>query len=303
MDATRTNNGSSGGTFRGTGGVRFAERRLRLILGIPINDGRLIRPITEPTAAPIVYDWHTAVADALTLRPELRKQRWVVEHRKLELIANRNFLQPDLDVVSRYRFRGFGEALIDYNGNSNAASSLVDGQFQEWQAGIEYTVPIGYRKAHAAVRNSQLALAREVEILKEQERSVHFGLSNSLSEIKRSYENMVIQRERLEATVKQINSLENKQDTIALDVLLEAHRRLLETRLRYHQAQIEYALANRNVHFEKGTLLRYCNIGLTESESPRAAYRDAAERIENRSESREPATRDLIIGTPAGISG
>lgn len=303
MDATRTNNGSSGGTFRGTGGVRFAERRLRLILGIPINDGRLIRPTTEPTAAPIVYDWHTAVADALTLRPELRKQRWVVEHRKLELIANRNFLQPDLDVVSRYRFRGFGEALIDYNGNSNAASSLVDGQFQEWQAGIEYTVPIGYRKAHAAVRNSQLALAREVEILKEQERSVHFGLSNSLSEIKRSYENMVIQRERLEATVKQINSLENKQDTIALDVLLEAHRRLLETRLRYHQAQIEYALANRNVHFEKGTLLRYCNIGLTESESPRAAYRDAAERIENRSESREPATRDLIIGTPAGISG
>jgi outer membrane protein TolC len=248
-----------------------------------------------------VYDWNTAIADALTLRPELRKQRWVIEHRKLELIANKNFLRPDLDLVGRYRFRGFGEGLVDYNGNSNATSSLLDGGLQEWQAGVEYTMPIGFRKAHTAVRNSQLALSREVEILKEQERSVHFGLSNSINEIRRSYENMLIQRQRLAATISQINTLNNKGDTIALDVLLEAHRRLLDTRLRYHQAQIDYVIANRNVHFEKGTLLQYCNIGLTESESPNAAVRDASERNQLRGSQLSPDARDRIIGT-SGMS-
>jgi outer membrane protein TolC len=301
VDSTRTNNGSSGGTFRGSGGLRFAERRLRLIVGMPINDTRIIRPSANPSEAPIVYDWNTAIADALTLRPELRKQRWVIEHRKLELIANKNFLRPDLDLVGRYRFRGFGEGLVDYNGNSNATSSLLDGGLQEWQAGVEYTMPIGFRKAHTAVRNSQLALSREVEILKEQERSVHFGLSNSINEIRRSYENMLIQRQRLAATISQINTLNNKGDTIALDVLLEAHRRLLDTRLRYHQAQIDYVIANRNVHFEKGTLLQYCNIGLTESESPNAAVRDASERNQLRGSQLSPDARDRIIGT-SGMS-
>ena len=304
IDSTRTNNGSSGGTFRGNGGVRYSERRLRLIMGLPINEATIIRPTSTPTEAPVVYDWNGAIADALSLRPELRKQRWVIEQRKLELIANRNFLRPDLDMVGRYRFRGFGKDLLDYTGNSNAGSSLASGDLQEWAAGLEYTVPIGFRKAHAAVRNSQLTLAREVEVLKEQERTVHFGLSNSINEIRRSYENMVIQKERLEATINQINTLENKEETIALDVLLEAHRRLLDTRLRYHQAQIDYVIANRNVHFEKGTLLQYCNVGLTESESPQEAYRDATQRDQLRSSPLEPKTRDRIIGqSTSAVSG
>lgn len=152
IDSTRTNNGSSGGTFRGNGGVRFSERRLRLIVGLPINDTSIIHPASMPTEAPVVYDWHAAIADALSLRPELRRQRWVIEHRKLELIANRNFLNPDLDVVGRYRFRGFGKDLLEYNGASNAGSSLASGDLQEWAAGVEYTVPVGFRRAHAAVQ-------------------------------------------------------------------------------------------------------------------------------------------------------
>jgi len=305
-DSTRTNNGSSGGTFRGTGGLRFNERRLRLIVGLPINDGKLIRPLNSPAIAPVIYDWNSAIADGLTLRPELRKQRWVVEHRKLELIANRNFLRPDLDVVGRYRFRGFGQDLVDMGGGSSAVGSLADGKLQEWSAGLEYTVPIGFRKAHAAVRNSQLALSREVEVLKEQERAVHFGLSNAMNELRRSHQNIIIQRDRLQATTTQIVTLEERSNAaslIALDVLLESHRRLLDTRLRYHQAEIDYAIANRNVHFEKGTLLKYCEVSLFESQPSAEERRDAAERESLRGEPHEPAYRDAVIAVPTNVSG
>ena len=56
IDGTRTNNGSSGGTFRGTGGVRISERKLRMLIGIPINDGRLIHPTDQSLVAKVNYD-------------------------------------------------------------------------------------------------------------------------------------------------------------------------------------------------------------------------------------------------------
>ena len=41
---TQNNNASTGGAFAGVGGIQAAERRLRLILGMTISDGLLIRP-------------------------------------------------------------------------------------------------------------------------------------------------------------------------------------------------------------------------------------------------------------------
>lgn len=39
-------------------GVYSAERNLRRLLGVPANDGRLIRPIDEPSIAKRVFDWN-----------------------------------------------------------------------------------------------------------------------------------------------------------------------------------------------------------------------------------------------------
>ena len=267
VDGTRTNNGSAGGSFRGTGGLRVAERRLRLILGMEINDGRLIRPSDDPAQAPILYDWANSSSEAISRREEIRRQRWVIKQRELELLANRNFLKPQLDLVGRYRFRGFGKDLVNYDDKSDAVSNLLDGSYQEWQAGLDYTLPVGFRKAFTAVRNSQLALHRETEVLKEQERLVLYGLSNAMNEMKRAYDSMQLQEKRLGEIVRQLQSLKAKEEAAqdpALDVLLETHRRLLDARLRYHQSRVEYALAVRNVEFEKGSLLEFCKISLSE---------------------------------------
>ncbi len=295
IDGTRTNNGSAAGTFRNNGGLRTSERKLRLMIGLPINDGRLIRTVDSPSMAPVAFDWSSSIAEALERREELRRQRWVIKQRELELVANRNFLKPQLDVVSRYRLRGFGEELL---GPNSASTSLYDGQYQEWLTGLEYNMPVGFRRAHAAVQNSRLALARETEVLREQERFVHFGLSNSINEAKRAYENLALQRKRLDAIVSQLNAIDAKNDAekAELDVRLETHRRLLDARLRYHQAEVEYVLALRNVNFEKGSLLDYCNVALTESGAPRKAQEDAAERIEFRDFDANPRVRDTIIG-------
>lgn len=305
IDATRTYNGSFGGTFRGTGGLRVAERRLRLILGTRITDGQIIRPTDQPPEVAIVHDWSAALAEAVMLRPELRRQRWLIKQRELELIANRNFLKPRLDLVGRYRLRGFGQELLGDDmrvGNTiipSAGESLLEGEYQEWLAGVELQMPIGFRQAHTAIRNSQLQLERERAILEEQERNVSYGLSNAFSEVARAYDNRLLQEKRLAATSKQINKLNARRESgsggAPLDVILEAYRRYLDIRLRYHQAEVEYVLALRNVQFEKGTLLRYCNVGLTESQWSADAYRTAAEREERRLPATDPKHRDPVV--------
>ena len=277
---TSTNNGSSGGTFRNTGGVRVAERRLRLIMGLPVNSLRLIRPASYPPAAPVSFDWDLCSSEAVVHRAELRRQRWVVKQRELELLASRNFLSPRLDVVGRYRWRGFGNDLLSQSDArfDNAFSNLAEGDNQEWQLGLELDMPLGFRRAHAGVRNAELRLARSKAILTEQERAVLFGLSNAVGEVRRAYDVLVAQWNRKGAAEKQVKTLKSLWVDAAaeIDVVLEAERRAVESTIGFHQATIEYALALKNVHFEKGTLLEFNGIALAESASDPGAYAAAA---------------------------
>jgi outer membrane protein TolC len=291
IDGTRTYNGSTGGTFRGNGGIRVSERKLRLMIGLPINDGMLIHPTDAPTTANMVFDWSTCVEEALQFREELRRQRWVIKQRELELIANRNFLKPQLDAVSAYRMRGFGQ---DWRSPWNS-------DFSEWSLGLDYQMPVGFRRGNAAVRTSQLELARASELLYEQERAVHYGLSNAINDAKRAYDNLTLQRQRLVEIETQLNTIKRraKTDNPELDVELETQRRLLDAKLRYYQAEVEYELALRNVNVEKGTLLRYCNVFLSEAAASREAIIQANTRTAAQDYEKVPHHRDVIVGHPA----
>ncbi len=165
-----------------------------MLMAIPINDCKLIRPCDEPRRAKVIFDWKEILKEALVRRVELRRQKWVIKRRELELIGSRNFLLPNLDTLGYYRFRGFGENLVDFNNDinvnryDNALQNLYSGQFQEWQAGFQFSAPLGFRRGHAAVRNAELQLARERAILVQQEREISLALSNALCEVERAYD-------------------------------------------------------------------------------------------------------------------
>jgi outer membrane protein TolC len=282
IDGTQTFNGSSGGTLRQIQGVRVAERRLRLMMGLPISDGRLIRTIDEPRMAKVVFDWDDVLHEALARRVELRRQRWQVKKRELELIASRNFMLPNLDVVGLYRWRGFGHDLLsarnDVDGQfSSAYQNFLSGNFQEWNLGMEFNVPIGYRRGNAAVRNAQLQLARERALLAEQERSIAHDLTNNIADAERSYEISQTAYNRREAARAQLASMQAAYDSdqVPFFQVLDAQRRVAESETRFSQAQVDYALAVKNVHFEKGSLLDYNQVFLSEGPWPGKAYYDA----------------------------
>ncbi|MEM8864145.1 MAG: TolC family protein [Planctomycetota bacterium] len=286
IDGTRTDNGAAGGSFRSIGGVRVAERRLRLIIGLPITTGELIKPVSEPISAAIAYDWESCTNEALNYRAELRRQRWLVKQRELELKANKNFLSPRLDLIARYRQRGFGNALVSQSNDqfSSAFGNLGEGDNEEWQLGVELEVPIGFRRAHSAVRNAELAVAREVAVLREQEQQVLFGLSNAVADVERAYRVMMVQYNRLAAVDEQVRVLTKRFQDVrtSIDIVLDAQRLQADAQTRYRQAQVEYMLALKNVHFEKGTLLEHNGVYLAESGAPRQAHGDARDLRDSR---------------------
>lgn len=282
IDGTQTFNGSSGGTQRQIQGVRVAERRLRLLMGVPISDGRLLRPADEPRMAKVVFDWEEVLQEALSRRVELRKQRWEVKRRELELIASRNFMLPNLDVVGLYRWRGFGRDLLGGENAtdgefSSAYQNFLSGDFQEWNLGMEFNVPLGFRRGNAAVRNAQLHLARERALLREQERSIAHDLTNNIADADRAYEVAQTSYNRRLAAQQQLGSMQAafESDQVPFFQVLDAQRRLAEAETRFSMAQVDYALAVKNVHFEKGSLLDYNQIFLSEGPWPNKAYHDA----------------------------
>jgi outer membrane protein TolC len=274
VDGTRTFSGTTGGTFRGSGGMQISERRLRLLIGFPITEAKLIRPSDEPALGEVVFDYDASVAEAMSRRAELKRQKLKTEKRELELFAARNFLLPQLDATGTYRFRGFGHDLSGGNPAvdgqfASAWGNLVNGNFQEWQLGVELDIPLGFRKGHAAVQAAELNVARERAVYFEQQRQIVHDLSNSLAEVERAYTVAKTNLNRFRAAKNLVLSLEagvkNARQTVdLLDRILDAHRRLNDAEARYFLARTEYEIALKNVFFEKGAIFDYYELHVTD---------------------------------------
>jgi len=264
------------------------ENRLRYLMGLAATDGRLIRPADDPTTAKVEFDWHEVMPEALARNTELRRQSWQIKQRELQLVAAKNFLLPRLDAVGRYRWRGFGDDFIDPDNDNppfdNAWETLTGGDFQEWQLGLQLSVPIGFRQPLAAVRNAQLQLVRERAVLEEQELEVTHQLTDAIRDVDRYYELAQSNFNRRSAAKQQVDAVRAAYDTgtVTLDLLLDAQRRLADAESSYYRSLVDYNLAIRSVHLRKGTLLEYNGVQLAEGPWPAKAYHDAKRRARER---------------------
>jgi len=264
------------------------ENRLRYQMGISPTDGRLIRPGDDPTTARVEFDWDEIKIESLARMPELRRQKWIVKQKELQLIASKNFLLPRLDFDGTYRWLGFGQNLWETGRSANefysAMQSLTGGNYQEWQMGFQANIPIGFRAALAGVRNAQLQLARERAILQDEELEMIHGLSSGIRTLDRAYQLSETNFNRFIAARVNVEAVRAayETDTVTLDLLLDAQRRLAVAMSDYFRSLVDYNLAIRTVHYRKGSLLEYNNVYLAEGPWPGKAYFDARKRARER---------------------
>lgn len=139
--------------------VLEAERRLRVLVGLPVQDTHRLVPADKPTLAPYRPDWEVARQECLALRPELLLSRQDLKARQLELINQKNLLLPDVRMFATYDMNGIGSRLDGF-GQENALRSLATGQFSNAQIGLRADIPLGFRDAHAGTRVARLNLER-----------------------------------------------------------------------------------------------------------------------------------------------
>jgi outer membrane protein TolC len=268
------------------------EAKLRFLMGLAATDGRLVRPIDPPTTAKVAFDFHEISSEALVRNVELRRIKIGVQRRELELIASKNFLLPQLDVDALYRWRGLGNDLLNSSRTagtfltpgSNAYQSLTSGDFQEWQVGLQFQMPIGFRREHSGVRNAQLGLSKEIAVLKEAELVVSHQLRQAWANLENDYQLSYTNFQRRIAAQANVEAVQAAYETgtIQIDVLLQAQRLLAQAESDYYRSLVNYNKDIMTVHYRKGSLLEYNGVYLAEGPWPGKAYFDARRRARAR---------------------
>jgi hypothetical protein len=210
----------------------------------------------------------------------------------LELVAAKNQLLPRLDAVGRYRWLGAGDDLINssrtglqpFADGSNAFESLTSGRFQEWQAGLQFTMPLGMRRGFAQVRNHEQLLARERAVMQDLEVEISHQLADAVRDIDLNYGVAQTNFNRRSAADDEVNAVTALYDAgrITLDQVLDAQRRQSEAESAFYRSLVDYNRAIMLLHYSKGSLLEYNSVYLQEGPWPGKAYFDAMRRARQR---------------------
>ena len=260
------------GNTQGATGVLQAEANLRRLLGLPQSDGSIIRPTEQPFMGDTAWEWESLLSGSLVNRIEVREQLWRLKQRELELFASRNFLQPRLDGIATFRNTGFGDRLV--GGDSRFSSALTDsvsGDHNEWELGVTLDVPIGYRQAWAGVRNAELQVTREKNILIEQEKQIAHDLGSAIRSHRAAFKLSELAQKRMKAAQDTVKAREAafEADGVTLDLLLDAVRRMADAQNQFDRAQVDLQLANEAIFRQSGGLLANHAISINRTERAR----------------------------------
>lgn len=296
-----------------------AEAELRRLLALPVNDGRIIRPIDEPVSAELLPDWETSLIEALSRRPELRRQKWNLKSLDLQRRAAENLTFPRLDLVGGYQLNGFGDNLLGpTNGGApgqnlgNAYDGLLEGDHDGWNVGVEFSVPVGRRFALAQVRNLELRIAKAHAILEEQEREVSHEIAAAFRALDRTYltarncyNRWITADDRYQAVLQQYRADSRR---VTLDAVVRARDAVAQGELQYTQALVDYNSAMLELHFRTGRLLEINGISMSEGPWNRFAQYQAREKATARAFAKDAnylhtAPKELTGPRPASMDG
>jgi outer membrane protein TolC len=276
------------------GNILATENALRKQLGLPVNDGRIIRPADNPLEGEYVIQWEAALIDALTRRLELRKQKWQIKSLSLQVKAAENVVNPQLNFISGYQLNGFGNSLLGqgnatYNNYSfpSAYSSLANGGQTGWNVGMQFSMPLGFRAARAQLHNLELQLVKARAALSAQELDISHELAESIQKIDLAYMTLRTYLDQKIASERRVQAVQAEYDAgvsgATLDLVLRAQASNASAEIAFYTSLVNYNKAITELHARRGTLLENDGVQLSEGEWNAYAQQDAVRRAWARS--------------------
>ncbi len=277
-----------------TSDVITTERQLRNILGLPPADNRRIVPATAPSEARLEPDWESSLAQMLTFQPDIVQQQLLVRVSELQLLIARNQLLPQLNMNALYQFNGLGRTLDTSEAvmtgatikaidplitNKQRAAGLnplpgLYSNFQQWQIGFTFQMPLGMRAPMANQRSAQFVLLRQRAFLQQIVHQTTHSLARFFLEVDANYKQFKT-ASRLRAAAAQRLEAQRafyEEGRIPIDRYLDAVSQYASAVAQEAQFKTTYNISIVALEEAKGTLLAYDNIAVAEGPSPRKAY-------------------------------
>jgi outer membrane protein TolC len=267
------------------GSVLESERTLRFVVGLPPEDGCRLIPTDRPTVAPYVPNWECSLHEALANRPELIEASREVKKVHLQVKAAKDLLLPDLRFFSSYDINGLGSRL-DGAGPNNSLRDLASNHFNNWTVGLQMEVPLGFREAHARVRQAELQLAQRLTALHDLEKQATFALQRSYRHVLETYERVRIQQSLLKAAKEQfdIQFAELGKKIAVPNFLLIAQTNYVAAQRDFRAVVFEYNVALADFERQKGTLMQHDNVTIADGPLPACVQGRASDHIHEREE-------------------
>jgi outer membrane protein TolC len=277
-----------------TSDVITTERQLRNILGLPPADNRRIVPVTAPSEARVEPDWDSSLAQMVAFQPDIVQAQLLVRLAELQLLVARNQLLPVLNLNALYQFNGLGHSLdqaeaVMTGKTLRAIDPLIAQQqrlaglnalpgnyrdFQTWQLGFTFQMPLGFRNALGNTRQAQYTLLRQRAFVQQIVHQTTHSLARFFLEVDANYKQFKTAARLRAAAEERLSAQQADYEVgrITIDRYLEAVSEWANAVAQEAQFKTSYNTSIVALEEAKGTLLAYDNIAVAEGPQPPRAY-------------------------------
>jgi HAE1 family hydrophobic/amphiphilic exporter-1 len=255
--------------------VRDAEDRLRALLNLPAADwDRPIIPTDDVAYKPMDLSMDAAVAQALSLRPEVRENQLTTATRRIEYLYARNQVRPRVDAVASLGAAGLaGSALatdpitgqptgLRSTAYPQALKQIVGGDFPSWSVGVNLAMPILNIGARAEAKRAQLDYEQSKATEDQTRQNIQVDVRKAVRDIDTAAKEIVASRTAREAAEQNLDAERKRYEngmTTNFNVL-QIQQQLSDARVRELQALVGYNKAVANYHRAVGDLLEFRSI-------------------------------------------
>ena len=266
--------------------VRDAEDRLRALMNLPAGDwDRPIIPTDNVGYTPMTITTDAAVAQALSLRPEVRENQLNTATRRIEYLYARNQVRPRVDATASLGAAGLaGNALatnpitgqptgLRSSAYPHALQQIVSGDFPSWTVGVNLAMPILNIGARAEAKRAQLDYEQSKATEDQTRQNIQVDVRKAVRDIDTAAKEIGASRTAREAAEQNLDAERKRYEngmTTNFNVL-QIQQQLSDARVRELQALVGYNKAVANYHAAVGDLLDVRNIKVEDDtpEEPR----------------------------------
>jgi outer membrane protein TolC len=231
----------------------------------PVAGPTVILPADKPVQEQIKFSEQDQINTALENRFELGQQQLRVDSAGLAADVAKNNLLPQLNLVTAFGPRGFGDHF------ETSIDDTFGWDHLDYSIGFQLEIPIGNRAARAIWRRAQLQRMQAIDQYRGLVDQVTLDVRSAMREVNTTWQEMVGTRNARFAAADSLAAIEEREranEPLTPEFInrkLDAQAQLADAERAEATATYGYMIALSDLEHKKGTLLRYNNVIMQET--------------------------------------